>query len=247
MATLAVAMAVLGVAAGPARAAEIKVLGTPGVREIYNELLPQFEQASGHTVTTEWAGTVDVTKRIGGGETVDLVIMARKSLDELTRQGRIVATSRVDVAKSGIGVAVRAGAPRPDISTSAAVKALMLSARSIAYSTGPSGVYLDGLVRRMGIADEIKAKTKLIPPGGAVGVLVADGEAEVGFHQVSELLPVKGIDIVGPLPPDIQEVTVFGAGVHANATNAEAAKALADFLAAPAAAAVIRKHGMDPG
>ena len=232
---------------GRARAAEIKVLGTPGVREFYNELVPQFEQATGHKVTTEWAGTVDVLKRIGGGETFDMVIMARNALDELTRQGRIVAASRLDVAKSGMGVAVRAGAPKPDISSGEAVKALMLSTQSIAYSSGPSGVYLERLVQRIGIADQIKSKMKQIPPGGAVGELVARGEAEIGFHQVSELIPVKGIDIVGPLPPDIQEITRFAAGVHANAAQADAAAALAAYLAAPAAAAVIRRHGMEPG
>jgi len=250
MASLAMAaMAMCGAAmiVGRARAAEIKVLGTPGVREIYNELVPQFERATGHKVTIEWAGTVDVTKRIGGGETVDLVIMARNSLDELTRQGRIVAASRVNIAKSGMGVAVRAGTTKPDISSGDAVKALMLSAQSIAYSSGPSGVYLERLVQRMGIADAIKAKMKQIPPGGAVGEWVARGDAEIGFHQVSELIPVKGIDIVGPLPPDIQEITVFGAGVHAGATQPDGAKALAAWLAAPEAAAVIRKHGMEPG
>ena len=223
------------------------MLVKPYVRELYAELVPQFEKATGHKVTTVWAGTVDVMKRIGGGEAVDLVIMARKSLDELTRQGKIVADSRVDVAKSGVGVAVRAGAPKPDISSGEAVKKTLLAAKSIAYSSGPSGVYIAGLVQRMGIADEIKAKMKQIPPGEAVGELVARGDAEIGFHQVSELLPIKGIEIVGPLPPDIQEITVFSAGIHASAMQADAAKALAAFLTAPAAAPVIKKHGMDPG
>jgi molybdate transport system substrate-binding protein len=249
MASVAAAAVLCGITilAGRAQAVEIRVLATPGVREFYNELVPQFERASGHKVTTVWAGTVDVMKRIGGGETVDLVIMARNSLDELTRQGRIVAASRVDLAKSGIGVAVRAGAPKPDIASGEAVKALMRSARSIAWSSGPSGVYLAGLVQRMGIADEIRAKLKQIAPGGSVGEFVARGEVEIGFHQISELIPVKGIDIVGPLPPDIQEITVFAAGVHPNASAADAATALAAYLAAPAAAAIIKKHGMEPG
>src|SRR5262249_339267 len=162
-------------------------------------------------------------RRIGGGETVDMVIMAHGALNQLTRQGRIVAESRVDVAKSGMGVAVRAGAQRPDISSGGAVKALMLSAQSIAYASGPSGVYLEKLVQGMGIADQIRSKMKQIPPGGAVGEWVARGDAEIGFHQTSELIPVKGIDIVGPLPPDIQEITRFGAGVHVNAAQADAA------------------------
>ncbi len=178
--------------------------------------------------------------RIGGGESVDLVIMARDSLDALAKLGKIVPDSRVDVASSGIGLAVRAGAPRPDISSGEAVKQALLAAKSIAYSSGPSGVYIAGLVQRMGIADQIKLKMKQIPPGGAVGGLVASGEADIGLHQVSELLPVKGIDIVGPLPPDIQQVTVFSAGVHTDATQADAARALAAFLTTPAAAAVIK-------
>jgi len=250
MASLALAAAVLcgaAVLARAAQAADIKVLGTPGVREFYAELLPQFEKASGHKVSTVWAGTVDVMKRISGGETVDLVIMARDSLEALAKLGKIVPESRVDVASSGIGVAVRAGAPRPDISSGEAVKQALLAAKSIAYSSGPSGVYIAGLVQRMGIADQLKPKMKQIPPGEAVGDLVARGDADIGLHQVSELLPVKGIDIVGPLPPDIQQITVFSAGVQVGAAQADAAKALAAFLTTPAAAAVIKKHGMEPG
>jgi molybdate transport system substrate-binding protein len=226
---------------------EIKVLGTPGVREFYAELVPQFEKATGHKVATVWGGNVDVVKRVGGGESVDLVIMSRDALEELIRLGKIVPDSRVDVAKSGVGVAVRAGAPKPDISSGEAVKKALLAAKSIAYSSGPSGVYMAGLIQRMGIADEVKSKIKQIPPGEAVGDLIARGEAEIGFHQVSELLPVKGIDIVGPLPPDIQQITVFSAGLHVGAKEADAAKALIAFLTTPAAATVIKKHGMDPG
>jgi molybdate transport system substrate-binding protein len=250
MASLALAATALWAAAMPAgnaRAADITVLGTPGVREFYAELVAQFEKETGHKVATTWAGTVDVTKRISGGETVDLVIMAGNSLEELIRLGKIVPGSRVDVARSGIGLAVRAGAPRPDISSGDAVKQTLLAAKSIAYSSGPSGIYLAGLVQRMGIADQIKQKMKQIPPGEAVGDLVARGEAEIGLHQMSELLPVKGIDIVGPLPPDVQQITVFSAGLHVGASNPDAAQALVRFITAPAAAAAIKKHGMEPG
>jgi molybdate transport system substrate-binding protein len=244
----AVATAVLCgavVAAGMAQAAELKVLGTPGVREFYAELVPEFERASGHQVATVWAGTVDVMKRIGGGETVDLVIVASDSLDELIKLGKVM--SRVDLAKSGIGIAVRAGALRPDITSADAIKKTLLAAKSIAYSSGPSGVYFAGLVKRMGIADEIATRMKQIPPGGSVGELVARGEAEIAIHQQSELLPVKGIDIVGPLPADVQKITVFSAGLHVGAREGDAAKALVAFLTAPAAVPVIKKHGMDPG
>ena len=250
LASFAVPAAVLSavaLATGMARAAEIKVLGTPGVREFYAELMPEFERASGHKVSTEWAGTVDVMKRIGGVETVDLVVMARDALDELTKQGKIVPASRVDLARSGIGIAVRAGAPRPDIASPEAVKQTLLAAKSIAYSSGPSGVYFAGLIERMGIADAIKSKMMQVAPGGSVGELVARGEAEIAIHQQSELLPVHGIDIVGPLPPDIQKVTLFSAGLHVDARESNAAKALAAFLTAPAAVPVIKKHGMDPG
>jgi molybdate transport system substrate-binding protein len=243
----AIATGTLLAMTGAAQAAEIKVLGTPAVREFYVELVAQFEKASGHKVTTEWAGTVDVMKRIGGGETVDLIIMARDSLDELAKRGKIVSDSRVNVARSGVGVAVRAGAPKPDISSGDALKKTMLAAKSIAYSSGPSGVYIGELVQRMGVADQLKAKMKQIPPGEAVGDLVARGEAELGFHQISELLPVKGIDIVGPLSPDVQRITVFAAGLHASAKEADAARALIKFITAPAAAGVIKKHGMEPG
>jgi molybdate transport system substrate-binding protein len=250
LASLAVAAAVLCgaiVMARTAAAAELKVLGTPGVREFYAELVPQFEKTSGHKVSTVWAGTVDVMKRIGGGETVDLVLVAKSSLEELIKLGKIVPESRADIAKSGVGIAVRTGAPKPDIASGEAVKQALLAATSIAYSSGPSGVYVAGLVQRMGIADQIRSKMKQIPPGESVGELVARGDAEIGLHQVSELLPVKGIDIVGPLPPDIQQITVFSAGLHVGAREPDAARALVSFITAPGAAPVIRKHGMDPG
>ncbi len=238
---------VLMAMAGAAQAAEIKVLGTPGVREFYVELGAQFEKATGHKLRTEWAGNADVTKRIGGGETVDLVIMAAEPLDDLAKRGKIVSDSRVNVARSGVAVAVRAGAPKPDISSGQALKKTLLATKSIAYSAGPSGLYIAALVKQMGIADEIKSKMRQVLPGEAVGELVARGDAEIGFHQMSELLPVKGIDIIGPLSPDVQKITVFAAGIHAGAKEADAAQALIKFITAPAAVPVIKKHGMEPG
>lgn len=232
------------VLSGMAQAADIKVLGTPGVREFYAELVAQFEKETGHKVSTAWAGTVDVTKRITGGETVDLVIMAGNSLEELIRLGKIVPGSRVDVARSGIGVAVRAGAPKPDISSGEAVKQMLLAAKSIAYSSGPSGIYLAGLMQRMGIADQMKPKMKQIPPGEAVGDLVARGEAEIGFQPVSELRPYKGADIVGPIPDELQIVNVFAAGIARSAKQPEAAKSLIAFLVSPAAKPAIEASGM---
>jgi molybdate transport system substrate-binding protein len=232
---------------GMADAAEIKVLSSAGTREAYQELVPAFEKASEHKVTTTWAGTADIMKRIQAGETYDLVIMSAQGLDELTRLGKIVAGSRVDIAKSGVGVAVKAGAAKPDFSSSEALKRTLLAAKSIGYSTGPSGVYLVGLFQRMGIADAIKAKVKQVPPGVPVGTIIASGEAEIGFQQVSELIRFPGIDYVGPLPAEVQETTVFAAGLHPAATQVEAAKALVKFLTAPAAVPVIKSTGMEPG
>ena len=233
--------------AGTAAAGELKVMASAAVKEAYLELIPAFETSSGHKVTTIWAGTVDIMKRIGGGEAVDLVIASAAALDELTKQGRIVAGSPVAIAKSGVGAAAKAGAPKPDISSGAALKATLLAARSIGYSTGPSGVYLAGLFQRMGIADEIKAKVVQVAAGQSVVEAVARGEAEIGFQQVSELLPVKGIDFLGPLSPDVQQVTVFSAGLPTAAMTSATAKALVDFLRSPAAIPVIKHTGMEPG
>jgi molybdate transport system substrate-binding protein len=237
----------LAMTTGPVRAADIKMLGSPAIREAYNEIVPHFEKATGHKVITTWAGTNDVMKRIGGGETVDVVILASYALDELIKQGKLTASSRTNLVKSGVGVAVRAGAPRIDISSGESIKEALLKANSLAYSSGPSGVYLAGLMEKWGIAEQIKPKLKVVTTGEPVGQLVARGEAEIGFQQVSELLPVKGIDYLGPLPADIQQVTVFAAAVHSAAAQPEAARALINFIASPEALPAIKKSGMEPG
>jgi molybdate transport system substrate-binding protein len=244
----ALAVGALGVAlsASGVNAAEIKVMSTPAYKEVYGELIPAFEKSSGDKVVTVFAGTADMMKRIGGGEIVDLVILPAAMIADLTRQGKLVAGSTA-LAKSGIGIAARAGAPKIDISSGEALKKTLLAAKSIGVSSGPSGVYLAGLFQRWGIADQIKPKLVQVPSGMAVGDVVARGDAEVGFQQVSELLPIKGIDFVGPLPADIQEMTVFSAGLHTAAGAPDAAKALVKFLAAPEAAAAIKKAGMQPG
>lgn len=223
--------------------ATIKVMASAAFREAYLELVPQFERASGHTVTTLWVPSVQMMSRLKGGETVDLVILSAASLDELVTAGIIA--NRVDLARSGIGIAVRAGAPKPDIRSGEAVKRAVLAAKSVVYSTGPSGIYLAGLFERMGIAAQVKAKLKQVQ-GEPAGGVVARGEAEIGFQQMSELLPVPGIDIVGPLPPEIQQITAFSAGLHVAAKEPVTAKALVQFLTAPAAAPIIRKKGMEP-
>jgi len=224
---------------------EIKVLSSIATREAYLKLVPQFERASGHKVATTWAGTTDIMKRMAEGERYDLVMISSAELDELIRQGRIVAGSRVDIAKSGIGVAVRAGAPRPDISSGEALKAALLAARTVGYTSGPSGVYMAALIERMGIAAAVKPKHRGVPSGGTIGTIVASGEAEIGFQQVSELVHIPGIDYIGPLPPDVQKITVFSSGIHVGATNPDAAKALVRFLAAPAAHPAIQAAGLE--
>jgi molybdate transport system substrate-binding protein len=224
---------------------DIHVLSSIATREAYLELVPQFERATGHRVTTTWAGTVDIMKRMAAGETYDLVIISSESLDELTRLGKIVPGSRVDMARSGIGIAVRKGAPRPDVSSAEALKRALLAAKTVGYSTGPSGVYLSGLFERMGIADAVKAKTRRAPSGTMIGSIIASGEAEIGFQQVSELVHIEGIDYIGPLPAEVQNVTVFSIGLDARAKEPAAAKALGQFLTAPAALPVIRKHGLE--
>jgi len=233
--------------AAAARAQEISVLSTAAYKEVILELLPQFERASQHKVVTRFSSSPDILKRTKAGEKVDVVILASDSLDELIRSGNIVSGSRVDLAKSGIGVAVRAGAPKPDISSGDAVKRAMLAAKSVGYSGGASGAYMASLFQRLGIAEEIRLKSRQTSPGVPVGELVARGEAELGFHQLSELLPVAGIDIVGPLPPELQHLTVFSCGIHVAAKEPVASRALVQFLASPGAIPVIRKNGMEPG
>ena len=247
MKSVIVATAGMLLVSGIAQAVEIKVLASNAIKEAYLELVPQFEKASGHKVATTWAGTNDIKKRIAAGETYDLIIMSRASLDDIVKSGKVVAGSPVNLVKSGIGIAVRAGAPKPDISSGEAVKKAVLAAKSVGYSTGPSGTYLVGLFQRMGIADAIKAKVVVSQPGHPVGEYIARGEAEIGFQQVSELLPVKGIIFVGPLPADIQEITTFAGGLHIAATQPGAAGALVKFITAPAAVPVIKRKGLEPG
>jgi molybdate transport system substrate-binding protein len=175
-----------------------------------------------------------------------MIIMAAPAIDEQIKLGKAVAGSRVDVAKSGTGVAVRKGAPKPDIGSVEAFRKTLLSVKSIGYSTGPSGVYMLGVFEKLGVADQVNGKLKQTPSGVFVGNLIANGETEIGFQQISELVHFAGIDYVGPLPGELQRMTVFSAGIHTGAKQPDAAKALVKFLTAPAAAGVIRKHGLEP-
>ena len=240
-------VAAMTIGMNAAHGAELKVIASAGMKEVVTDLVPAFEKASGHKVPIIWAGNENILSRIRGGEIVDLVIMAGSNLDKLIAEGKLVGASRADIAKSGVGVAIRAGLPKPDISSTAALTEAVLAAKSIAYSSGPSGHYVAGLFKKMGIADRIKHKVTQTPSGVQVGDIMARGEADLGFQQVSELIHVKGIEYLGPLPPDIQVITVFSAAVHASAQNPAAAAALVKFLTAPEAAPTIRRVGMEPG
>lgn len=228
-------------------AAEITVLAAGATKEAYLDLVPQFERSSGHKAVTTWTGTADIVKRLAAGEVYDLVIVGGPEIDTFIQQGKMVPGTRVDLMKSGVGVAVRAGAPKPDISSIDALRKTLLAAKTIGYSTGPSGVYIASLFERMGIADQVKAKLKQTPSGVAVGSIIASGEAEIGFQQVSEFIHFPGIDYIGPLPGDLQRITVYSAGIHKNAKQPEAAKDLVKFLTTPSAAPIVRKYGMEPG
>jgi molybdate transport system substrate-binding protein len=224
----------------------LKLLSSMATREILGVLAEEFHRSGGIAVAAESAGGVDVARRVKAGEAVDVVVLAAKAIDELIADGRIVAGSRVDLVHSGIAAAVRAGAPTPAIDNEAAVRSAVEAAPRIAYSTGPSGVYLEKLFARWGMAEAVKARTVQAPPGIPVGSLVAKGEADLGFQQYSELMNLTGITILGPLPPDIQLVTTFSAGVATATTRRADAEALIAFMAAPATADLKRRCGMDP-
>lgn len=243
---LAFVVAAAVIASNASDAAEIKLLASGATKEICLDLIPAFEKSSGHKVSATWAGTVDIKKRIGAGELFDVVIVAAPEIDMFAKDGKLVSGSRSDLMKSAVGVAVRAGAKRPDISSADALKKTLLDAKSIGYSTGPSGVYFASLLQKMGIADQVKSKLKQTPPGQRVSGMVASSEAEIGFQQVSELIHESGIDYIGPLPASVGNITVFSAGIHREAHEPDAAKALIQYLKAPTAAPVIKKYGMDP-
>src|SRR5262245_25894439 len=243
----ATSLLICGLMSATASAAEIRVLSTQATEEAYRELVPLFEKASEHKVTTVFTGTLDANKRLAAGETYDLLIMSSGSIDEHMKSGKVEAGSRVDLARSGVGVAVGKGVAKPDIGSVDALKKTLLAAKSIGYSTGPSGVYIASLFEKLGIADEIKGKLKQTPTGVFVGTIIANGEAEIGFQQVSELSHFPGIDYVGPLPAEVQRFTAFSSGIVAGAKEAEAARSLVKFITAPAAADAYKKRGMEPG
>jgi molybdate transport system substrate-binding protein len=237
--------------AGSVKAAEIHVMISGGLSTAYQELVPEFERQTGHKVLTARGPSMGTTGnaipiRLERGEPADVLIMVGYALGDLIERGKVVAESRIDLVKSLIAVAVKAGATKPDISSAEAVKSALLAAKSVAYSDSASGVYVGTeMFAKLGISEEMKDKARKIP-ATPVGEIVAHGDAEIGFQQLSELRPVAGIDIVGALPDDLQKITVFSAGIAAAAKEPKAGKELIDFLASPAARDAIIKSGMEP-
>jgi molybdate transport system substrate-binding protein len=251
--TMLRALALAGVffLTGAANAAEVRVMISGGLTAAFKALAPEFERTTGNKVLIAYGPSMGTTVnaipvRLERGEPADVLIMVGYALGDLVKQGKVIADTRVDLVKSSIGIAVKSGAPKPDISSADAVKRALLDAKSVAYSDSASGVYVSSeMFAKLGIAEAMKGKASMIP-ATPVGEIVAKGEAEIGMQQISELKPVPGIDIIGPLPDELQKVTVFSAGIAAVSKEPEAGKALIKFLASPAARAEIVKSGMDP-
>lgn len=224
---------------------QLRIISSMATRQLLADLVARYPQAQVRPISIESVGGVDAARRVQAGEVFDAVVLASNAIEQLIASGRINAGSRVDLVRSGVAIAVRAGAPRPDIGSEDAVRQAVVAARSLSYSTGPSGVHLAQVFERWGITDEIKGRIVQAPPGVPVGTLVARGDVELGFQQLSELMNLPGIDVLGPLPSAIQIITTFSAGVAATSTRPDAVRALLAFLVSPEAEAAKRRNGMD--
>src|SRR5215211_266314 len=246
-----VVMAALAIAlASPANAAEIKLMSSGAMKVMLTDLGTAFERGTEHKITAIYGAPGVIKGRVAAGEPLDVLVFPAPAFDDLVKQGRIAADSKIILARSGIGLGVRAGAPKPDISTPEALKRALLATKSIIYTDpalgSPSGVHFAQVLERLGIADEMKAKTKLHNGTSFNAELVANGEIEIAIQQISEILPVRGVEIVGPLPAELQLTTVYATGIGTAAKEPTAAKELVTFLTSPAAAAVIKANGMEP-
>lgn len=246
---VAAALSLSGLFASVAFAVEVKILTAGAFKQVVLELVPEYEKQTGNKVLVDNDTAGALKKRIEGGEAFDVAVITPAVVDDLTKAGKIAAGSRINVASVGVGVVVKDGAPKPDVSTVEAFKRALLAAKSVAYidpaSGGSSGIYVDKLLERLGIADQIRPKAKL-KKGGHVADLIVSGDAELGLHQISEIVPVKGAALVGPLPKEIQNTTTYAAGLSASTQNKDAAQALIKIFSGPAAAAVLKTKGMDP-
>ena len=222
----------------------LKILSGGAMKSLMVEAVPLFERHAGVKVEIKFALTSVLQKEIKAGAAFDIALLPRPELDALARSGKIAAGSQTDITRSAVGLAVRAGAPKPDIGTVDALKRALLAARTIGYSDGPSGAYIAGLLQRLGIAEAVKSKTRLT--SRPVAEIVAEGEAEVGMQQIVAILPVSGAELVGPLPSELQNIIVYAAGLSAGSQNAATARALIAFLARPEVAHLIRARGMEP-
>jgi molybdate transport system substrate-binding protein len=247
---IAAAAALLTTQIAFANAAEVKVFSTIGVQAALEELTPKFEKASGHKLLITWATAAVLVKRVQAGETADLLILTKQGLDTMVKENKATAGADAVFASSGMAMVVKKGAPKPDISTPEAFKQALLKAKTISYSNpehgGASGVYLHKLIERMGIADQVKAKTVYPPPSGNAGNLVVSGEAELAIQQEPEVMSVVGVDMVGPLPAEINNITTYAAGPGAGTTQTDAANALIKFLHTPEAQGVFKSRGLKP-
>ena len=233
---------------GAADASEVRVLASTAIKTALQVLAPQFENAANHKLFIVYGASARLQPEIEKGEAFDLAILSTAVTDALIKEGKLVPATRVDIARSGAGVAVRKGAPKPDISTTESFKQVLLDAKSLGYSeTGASGQFLMAMFQRLGIAQEMRPKLKLARPNQPSLQALADGEIDIGIPQISEALVFPGVDLVGPLPPDVQVYTALPATVATNAQNPDGAKALLEFLATPAAVSVLRAKGLEPG
>src|SRR5215510_3247460 len=233
-------------AASAVGAAEINVIASTAMREVLEELVPMFERASGHKVVLNFQSGALLPVKVKEGAQADLVVTTPATIDDLVAAGKVVANTRIDFVRSGAGVAVRAGAPKPDVSTPEAFKNALLAAKSVGYSQGPSGVHFMSVLTQLGIADQVKAKGVVPPLGQRVGALVAKGEAEIGVQQITELLQIPGIDFVAPLPKELQANIVYATATPTSAKERDGAAAFVKFLSSEPALPVIKKVGLEP-
>jgi molybdate transport system substrate-binding protein len=239
------AVVALGIWCASALAAELRIAAPNAIKESLMEIAAGYERSSGHKVVFTWAGSEAISKRVGEGEVFDAVFNTAQGVDRLAADGKL-APKRTDFARSGIGVAVREGQPRPDISTADALRQALVSAKSVAISSGASGRYLEGMFQQLGVADQVRPRIKQPPSGAQIAEMVARGEVELGFQQVTELVHAKGISYLGPLPAALQNNTTWSAGVHTATPQATLANEFLQQLRAPDWVPAVRKTGLEP-